>query len=139
MALIEIDWHPGPIQLRIFGFTAMAASGIVAVLLRLVIGIAVPAVLVIFAVGVGIFVCSLISLRLTRAIYICLTMAALPIGMAVSFLLLAAFYFMLITPLAILFRLIGRDPLCRKFDRHAESHWVARHPPKSLERYFQQF
>jgi hypothetical protein len=139
MALIEIEWHPGPRQLRIFGFAALVASGIVAVLLRLVIGIAVPVVLVIFAVGVAIFACSFVSLKLTRAIYIGLAVAAMPIGLAVSFILLTAFYFVLLTPVAILFRLIGRDALSRRFDPTANSYWRTHRPPQSLERYFQQF
>jgi hypothetical protein len=64
---------------------------------------------------------------------------SLPIGWAVSFILLAAFYFLLLTPLGLFFRLIGRDTLGRKFDPDAESYWLTRQPPKNLDRYFHQF
>jgi hypothetical protein len=52
---------------------------------------------------------------------------------------LAAFYFLLLAPLGLFFRLIGRDPLCRKFDSNANSYWLSRQPPKGPEQYFHQF
>ena len=55
-----------------------------------------------------------------------------------SFVLLASFYFLLLTPIALLFRLIGRDPLHRRFDRGESSYWAPRKPTASLDRYFHQ-
>jgi len=52
---------------------------------------------------------------------------------------MAAFYFGLITPLGLVFRLIGRDLLCRRFDPKARSYWVPHQQAKKVERYFQQF
>jgi hypothetical protein len=65
--------------------------------------------------------------------------ATLPIGLVVSFVMLGLFYFLLITPLGLVFRLLGRDPLHRRFDPKAETYWVEHQPADRPERYFQQF
>ncbi|MHC4488672.1 MAG: SxtJ family membrane protein [Planctomycetota bacterium] len=139
MALIKINWNPGHKELRSFGKIALIASALVSILLYLLKGLGVKWALIILGVGFVIFLSSLVCLKLTRMIYVGLTAATLPIGFVVSFILLAAFYFLLLTPLALFFRLIGRDPLHREFDSAANSYWGTRHPPRGLDRYFQQF
>jgi hypothetical protein len=139
MSLVEIDWHPKRKQLRNFGKIALLITAIISLLLYVIKGVSIPWALVIFAVGLIIFLSSIISLRLTREIYIVLTAVTLPIGLVVSFMLLSAFYFLLLAPLGLLFRLTGRDVLGRKFDPTAESYWQQRKPPESSERYFHQF
>jgi hypothetical protein len=52
---------------------------------------------------------------------------------------MAIFYFLLLTPLGLLFRLMGRDALGRKFDSNTNSYWIARRSPEKLDRYFHQF
>jgi hypothetical protein len=139
MSFVEINWHPKRKQLRNFGKIALIATAAISLLLYFLKGVAIQWALIIFAAGLIIFLSSVISLRLTRAIYIALTAVTFPIGLAVSFILLAAFYFLLLTPLGLLFRLTGRDVLGRKFDPTAESYWQQRKPPESSERYFHQF
>jgi hypothetical protein len=139
MSLVEIDWHPKRKQLRNFGKIALLITAIISLLLYVIKGVSIPWALVIFAVGLIIFLSSIISLRLTREIYVVLTAVTFPIGLVVSFMLLSAFYFLLLAPLGLLFRLTGRDVLGRKFDPTAESYWQQRKPPESSERYFHQF
>jgi hypothetical protein len=95
--------------------------------------------LAVIALGVAIFLCSLSLPRATRGLYVGLNMAVLPIGLTVSFALLAAFYFLLLTPIALVFKRLGRDPLHRRFDAEATTYWVARKPTENMERYFHQF
>ena len=139
MSLVEINWHPGRKELRGFGIAALVAGSLVSVLLYALKGLAIQWAAAIFAAGCVIFLGSLMSLKLTRTIYLGLILVTLPIGWVVSFLLLAAFYFLLITPLSLVFRLIGRDPLHRKFEPRADSYWVTHSPPEDVERYFHQF
>jgi len=138
MPLIEIDWNPGRKQLRVFGLSAMAASIVLAGLFVLVWSLAMVWAIVALAAGAAILLCSLILPRAARVVYIALSAVGLPIGFVVSFILLAAFYFLLLTPLALLFRLIGRDALHRRFDRGQDSYWLPRKPTASLDRYFHQ-
>lgn len=139
MSLIEINSQPSRKDLRNFATIALVATALVALVLHLLKGLSLQWSAIIFAVGLSIFLISLISTRLTRIIYVGLIVATLPIGYVVSFTVLAAFYFLLLTPLALIFRLVGRDTLGRKFDPDADSYWVRRQPPQSLDRYFRQF
>ena len=139
MPLMEVDWHPGPKQLRTFGLSALVASTILAVVLVFLWAAAVVWAIAVLVAGVGILLCSLISPRAARTLYLVLTVATLPIGFAVSFVLLATFYFLLLTPLGLFFRLIRRDPLGRRFDRSCSSYWIPRRPPADMDRYFHQF
>jgi hypothetical protein len=139
MSLFEIDWNPKSKELRSFGKIALVASAVISLLLYLLKGVAIQWVLIIFAFGFIIFTISIISLKLTKMIYLGMILVTLPIGWVVSFILLSAFYFLLLAPLGLIFRLIGRDPLCRKFNPKAKSYWLSRQPPKGPEQYFHQF
>jgi len=138
MPLIDIDWNPGTRQLRVFGLSALVASAILAGVFVLLWGLAMVWAIVVLAAGAAILLCSLVWPRAARVVYIVLSAVGLPIGFVVSFILLAAFYFLLLTPIALLFRLIGRDPLHRRFDRDRDSYWIVRKPTPSLDRYLHQ-
>ena len=139
MSLIEINWNPNQKQLRSFGLIALIATALISLILHFVKGVSIHWIATIFGIGLIIFVSSRISLKLTKLFYLTLTVVTIPIGFVVSFLVLAIFYFLLITPLAFIFRLIGRDLLCRKFDPDINSYWVAHNQPEDFDRYFHQF
>jgi hypothetical protein len=139
MSMIEINWRPKHKELRNFGLIALIASVTISLLLYLLKDLGKQWILVITSTGSVIFLCSLISDELTRIIYITLTLITLPIGWVMSFIVLAIFYFLIITPLGLVFRLTGRDPLHRKFDSRTESYWLRREPPDTIDRYYHQF
>jgi hypothetical protein len=139
MSLIEINRNPTYRELRKFGIFSVIASAIIALLLYLLKGLGFQWLAILCGIGLIIFVSSIISFKVTRIIYLGLILVTMPIGFVVSFLLMAIFYFLLLMPLGLIFRLIGRDVLGRKFDSTAKSYWVPRRPPESLERYFHQF
>jgi len=74
-----------------------------------------------------------------RPLYLGMMFLAMPIGWVISHLALGILYYGLITPLAIAFRLAGRDPLQRKFDREATTYWETRSSQVERQRYFRQF
>jgi len=139
MSLVEINWQPDTRQLRSFGVISLIALTVISFVLHLLMRASARLSLVMFAAGLVIFLLSLLSLRLTRMIYQGLMIITLPIGLAVSFLLLAALYFLLLTPLGLVFRLTRRDSLHRKFDTDAQSYWLSWRRPDSYKRYFRQF
>ncbi|MCP4611402.1 MAG: hypothetical protein GY845_22040 [Planctomycetes bacterium] len=139
MSLIEIDWNPPNKQLQNFGKIALTMTVIISLLLYLLKGVAIQWLLIICAFGFMVFIISLISLKLTKMIYLGMILLTMPIGWVVSFIVLAVFYYLLLTPLGLFFRLIGRDPLYRRFEPAAKSYWMSRRPPKGLEQYFHQF
>jgi hypothetical protein len=63
------------------------------------------------------------------------------LGYFVSRILLTIIFFIVITPMALIFRVIGKDPMDRKLDRKAVSYWTQREPEaeSTVERYEKQF
>jgi len=139
MFLTEINWHPSRRELRTFALIAFIAAIVVALLFYKFGGLGFRWIGGVFVLGAAALLSSFVSLRLTRLIYLGSIIATLPIGLLISFLLLATFYFGLITPLALIFRLISRDALRRKFDRDLESYWISHRQPDTIGRYFDQF
>ena len=45
------------------------------------------------------------------------------IGIVMTYVLLTLTYYFIITPIGLLMRLFGRDPMKRKFDKNAGSYW----------------
>ena len=76
---------------------------------------------------------------LLRPAYLAVTAVSLPIGIVVSYVILAVVYFCIFTPIAFAFRLFGRDALHRRFDPDAKTYWTPRRPADDVRRYFRQF
>ena len=139
MSLIEINRNPKHKELRNFAIIALIASLVISLLLYILKGVGIQWVIIIITAGFAIFISSFVSLKLTRIIYLGLILVTFPIGWVISMILLTAFYFLLLTPLAFFFRLLGRDPLSRRFDPAAKSYWLRRRQTENLDRYFHQY
>ncbi|MBN2376419.1 MAG: hypothetical protein JXD22_08460 [Sedimentisphaerales bacterium] len=139
MALVEVNFHPTNKDLRSFGTIGLIATCIIATLLFLIKGLAIKWCAAIIVVGALIFISSRVSLKLTKGIYLTFTLLTLPIGIAVSYLLMGIFFYLVITPIALFFRLIGRDILNRNFEPHTDSYWIKRKRQEDLKHYFRQF
>lgn len=44
-------------------------------------------------------------------------------------LVMGLLFFLTVTPIALMMRIVGKDPLQRKFDKDAKSYWIKRDPP----------
>jgi hypothetical protein len=76
---------------------------------------------------------------LIKPVYLAWMAAAFPIGWTISHLLLGAIFYLLITPIGLLVRVFGHDPMHRKFEPDAESYWAKHHTGGDSSRYFRQF
>ena len=74
-----------------------------------------------------------------RLIYVGWMVLAFPIGWSVTQLVLLFLYFGLFTPISLIFRLIGRDPLQRARRVGVESYWTPKPAPVDVRSYFKQF
>ncbi|HSR69001.1 MAG TPA: SxtJ family membrane protein [Acidobacteriota bacterium] len=74
-----------------------------------------------------------------RMLYLGLSYAAFPIGWVISHALLAIIYYLVVTPIGLLMRLLGRDPMQRRFEEDQTSYWSEQEPSLPSERYFRQF
>jgi hypothetical protein len=138
MALIDINWRPEKRELRKFGLIAIVVLSVVSILLRFVFKVENTLPEVIFIAGLCIFIISLISAKVTRIIYLAMTLAALPIGLVINVFLMGVFYFLILTPLGLFFKAIGRDVLNRRFEMQAKTYWIKRKQNKTPQSYFHQ-
>ena len=72
-------------------------------------------------------------------IYRAMMLIALPIGTVVSTVVMLAIYFLVITPLGLVFRLVGRDELRLRTGGDAATYWEPKSSPESKIRYLRQF
>jgi len=148
MSLIAINWKPDARQLRTFGAigaTACLVLASVAVQRQAALGIplgpsaAVRVALVLRWAAAAIAALAVLMPRGLQPLYVALTAITMPIGIVVSYLIMALLFFGVITPVALVFRLIGRDALERRVDRARPSYWIARTPVSDPDRYFHQY
>ncbi len=138
MSLVVINKNPSARELRWFGLIVVAFGGLVSGLLYakfrwpvaawVPLGLATLLAAIYYAVP-----------RARRSIYVGWMYAFLPLGMVMSYLLLAVIYFLVFTPLGLVMRLVGRERVARRFDREARTYWVQRPPARPPESYFRQF
>ena len=74
-----------------------------------------------------------------RPIFVGWMVLAFPIGWVISHVILALVFYGLFTPLALVFRLIGRDALALRRSAAARSYWQPRPQVADPRRYFKQF
>lgn len=100
-----------------------------------------PVVLALVALAAAQLVLFLAGVRqLTALLYAVLSLIAFPIGFVLSHLLMGIIYYVVITPIGLVFRLIGRDVLGKRLDRSPgsgpASYWHDRGPARDAASYF---
>ena len=145
--MIEINLRPDRSTLRQFGLIAVIGFGAVAafahyeiLIFSMGLGAARPWVTNLFmglAAYAGLF--ALIYPKANLPVYVGLTVVTYPIGFVLSYVVLGALFFGIITPTGLVMRILGRDPLERKFEPDAQTYWKDCRPPRDKSSYFRQF
>jgi hypothetical protein len=65
-----------------------------------------------------------------------LMLVAYPIGLVVSTVLIGVIFYALITPIGLVFRVIGRDVMGKRLDKSAATYWHVRGAPRPATSYF---
>jgi hypothetical protein len=136
MKLIRINTRPAPRELRQFAGLWLLFVGVGAFIAWRSDAPVLATLLAAVALGVG--VAGLLAPRSIRLVYLGAVYAAFPIGFVVSWLILGVVYFLVITPIGLCMRLARRDPLERRFERGAKSHWTPAAKARSPSDYFRQ-
>ncbi len=148
MGLLIIDWNPTKKMLRAFGvctglFCALLGAWVFFRYSLFGFGLgphtARTVGIVLWAVGAVSFLLAIVLARALWGLYVVLNGLAFPIGLVVSHVVLFVIFYFLFAPIGLLFRLIRRDALHRKFDPKAGSYWVPYEPHPPAKRYFRQF
>ncbi len=74
-----------------------------------------------------------------RPVYLAWMTAAYPLGWIVGHVVMGAVYFLIVTPIGLFMRILGRDPLARQFDPNRTSYWEPRETDVDRKQYFKQF
>lgn len=77
--------------------------------------------------------------KLLRPIYVGWLIAAFPIGWTVSHAVLAIVFYLIITPLGLVSRALGRDRLSLRKGVSENTNWCSLGEPVDVRRYFRQF
>lgn len=136
--MVPIQWAPDKTTLSQFSEALMFALGMVAAPIALWRGYPSLAIGLWIAAVVGRIV-GMVAPAWLRPVFVGMTLLTWPIGWVTSHVALAIVYYGTITPIGLLRRSGGRDPLARAIDPNAESYWVKVRPNARPDRYFRQF
>ena len=123
--------------LRQFAGLWLAFLGGLALYHGLARGRAVLAVVLGVAAAVG-GVAGLVAPRAIEPLFRTAMAIAMPIGFVISNILLAVIFYLIITPISLFFRVIGRDALARRLSSGARSQWIEREQTTDPRRYWHQ-
>jgi hypothetical protein len=145
--MVELNLRPDERTLRQFGWIALAGFGALAFMAwrGWLIFAAVPEVardefaVAFAALAVVSATFSLVWPKANWPIYVGLTIVAFPIGFVLSYVIMASLFYVVIAPVGFLLRLIGKDPMDRRFLPAAKTYWLDARPERSRESYFKQF
>jgi len=135
--MMEINWNPSRKELRQFGFLCLAFFGGLAAYNWYHGGVTLAVELLTAAALIG-GVLGAVAPQLLKYVFVGWIVAVFPIGWTVSHLLLGFIYFFILTPIGLLLRLLGQDPMNRSFDPGAKTYWST-HEQAPVARYFRQF
>lgn len=133
--MIEIDWKPELKQLRQFGYIALVGFPIMGLVFWYFASA--PYALLYSLIGLGILCPILVSIhpKLIKPIYLIMMVLSMVIGIPMSYTLLGLIYFLMFTPVGLVFRLLGKDPLTKGPDPSLSSYWIVRKTVRSPASY----
>jgi hypothetical protein len=138
----EINWAPGPRELRSFAKVIAVGMPLVALLLGApgwLRSHAWPAwTLWLGGIGCVTGLALLLVPQIARPFYLVWMGLGCCIGIVVSNAVLAAIYLLIVTPIGLALRLAGRDPLRLKAEPQRASYWEDAEKAGDADRYFRQ-
>jgi hypothetical protein len=139
----DVNWRPDRRECRDFakswivGFPAIAL--VLAVLTRWRTGGWAEWPWWVAGIGFGIGVICIVWPTFARPIHVVWYAIGGAIGFVVSNLFLIATFYLIVTPIGLVLRCLGKDPLERRLDRAAQSYWKDAEKPVDAKDYFRQF
>jgi hypothetical protein len=142
----EINWNPGSKDFILFGKSMLIGFSIISLVFLIINVFRVPfekelvLPIYIFTIGGVLFLIANVGGLPARIFYFIWFALAATIGVIISNLLLALFYYLFFSVFAFIFRIVsGRDPLNIKKNSSKKSMWIDCKTKKSLKSYFKQY
>jgi hypothetical protein len=135
----EINWNPTRDERRKFALSLVIGFPCVALALFLLGQVQFPAALRLGGAGAGAGVLLWVAPGIARPFYVVWYFLACCMGLVLGNLLLAGFFYFVLTPFGLARRGFGRPAFRRRSDRQAPTYWKEAGPPPEPERYYKQF
>jgi hypothetical protein len=129
--------NPNDRTLRQFSGLWILFIGLVAVRQALSHRPLVALVVAFLAVVIG--VAGLLMPRLVKPLFVGWMIAVFPIGWVVSRIVLGSIFYIVFTPISMIFRIIGRDALVLKPDSTTSTYWRSKPGSSDQKQYLRQF
>lgn len=131
---------PDKKELVKFGNTGFIFFGIIGALLFLKFRLEIKTY-IFFGLSVFFLICPRVSLPLTGVVHKIMMAIAGVVGYANRQILLSLVYFTLFTPVSLIMKIVGKDPMNRRIDKGASSYWKQKDNSKPVDpvRYEQRF
>ncbi len=136
--MIDLNLNPTKKELRVFSLAALAFLAVVGWIVVRRTG-SIPAGAAVAGVGL---VCGALAFTVPQALrplWVVLMVVNYPIGWVVTHVVMALIFYLVVTPVGVIMRLSGRDPMERGFDRTAKTYWKPRRTEHDPARYFRQY
>ncbi|MHC4401165.1 MAG: SxtJ family membrane protein [Planctomycetota bacterium] len=136
--LVRIDPNPSRRRLAVFGVLWLVFLGLVGGGVLHLTG-SVPAAAAVWTLAAVVPAVGWLAPAFMRIAYLGLAYLSYPFALALSHLVLATIYYLVLTPIGLLMRLFGYDPMNRRLDERAATYWHPREKAENVGRYFRQF
>ncbi|RIK65138.1 MAG: hypothetical protein DCC65_13240 [Planctomycetota bacterium] len=146
MSLVNINWKPDNRQLRQFGVAGLIVLGAIGTWIffthkfwvDMTPQTAARTAYILWGICAALGLLAAAAPPVLKPIYLALTIVSLPIGWIISHVVLVMLFYLVITPLGLFFRVMGRDPLQRTLEPDAPSYWERRPVVTDPKRYYRQ-
>jgi saxitoxin biosynthesis operon SxtJ-like protein len=136
--VIDLNLNPSKKELRTFSLCALAFLCIVGWIVARR-SESIPAGAAVATVGIALAVLGLMVPQALRPVWVVLMVVNYPIGWVVTHVVMAIIFYLVVTPIGVIMRTTGRDPMERAFDRSAKTYWKRRRTDAGSARYFRQY
>ena len=138
MSSVETKSDPSPRELLRFGAALGVSFAVVGSVAQWRFGA--PQVAAgVWLIGAAVTVAYFAVSAVRKPVYQGWSWAAMAVGWTVSLAVLALTYYLVLTPIALVMRMTGYDPLPRKWNQSATTYWTPRKPREDSDGYFRQF
>ncbi len=135
MAVFRINTKPSNRQLRQFGLLCIVLLPVI----TWIWGGSSSTIGAAALIGAGLGLLGILAPGALKPVFVGLVLISFPIGLIIGELILLMIFVGVFLPMALLFRIIGRDVLQRRMSAESETFWVPRSAPSNVRRYFQQY
>lgn len=139
----DVNWNPGLAERRSFARSLVIGFPIAATVLSIITRLTAhawkPFFLWLGLIGLAVGLVLWALPQIARPFYVVWYALGCCVGIVMGNVLFGVFYFLILTPIGLLMRAAGRDPLGKRFSRSTPTYWRDAEKVVDVKRYYRQF